>query len=116
MNKQGKIGRGHPPVNRQFKPGQSGNPKGQSRNLHKAENGAEIPDARVEANMTQQMGLFEIKLRTLVHRALRDNDFAAVKEVLSICEKYKVIKPPAAAAAYETVMNCRGRLRSNLRP
>lgn len=37
---------------------------------------------------------FEIRLRALVHRALRDNDFAAVKEILRICEKYKVIKPP----------------------
>jgi hypothetical protein len=40
------------------------------------------------------MGPFEIMLRRLVQRALHDNDFAAVKEVLSICEKYKVIKPP----------------------
>jgi hypothetical protein len=44
--------------------------------------------------MTMQMGSLETRLRTLVHRALRDHDFAAVKEILNICEKYKAIKPP----------------------
>lgn len=91
------IGYRRPPRHTQFKPGQSGNPKGQSRKSRKAAGGVEIRNADmadVEVIVTQQMGSFEIRLRTLVHRALHDHDFAAVKEVLSICEKYKVIKPP----------------------
>lgn len=94
--KEAPIGYGRPPRHTQFKPGQSGNPKGQSRKSRKAAGGVEIRNADMEATVTQQMGSFEIRLRTLVHRALHDHDFTAVKEVLSICEKYKVIKPPSS--------------------
>lgn len=56
--------------------------------------------ANADANMAQgaappQMGTFEILVRKLVRRALNDNDWIAVKKLLHLCEKYKVIKPPA---------------------
>jgi hypothetical protein len=91
--KEAPVGYRRPPRHTQFKPGQSGNPKGQSRKSGKAR-GGEIVNGGVDAAKIQLMGSFEIMLRKLVQRALRDNDFVAVKEILSLCEKYKVIKPP----------------------
>lgn len=93
--KEARVGYGRPPRHTQFKPGQSGNPTGWARESRKARHGTEIGNGDADAAVTPQMGSFEVKLRALVHRALRDNDLAALKEVLRICEKYKVIKPPA---------------------
>ena len=91
--KEAPVGYGRPPRHTQFKPGQSGNPTGRARESRKARHGTEIGKGDANAVMTQQMGLFEVKLRGLVHRALRSDDLAALKEVLRICEKYRVIKP-----------------------
>jgi hypothetical protein len=92
--KEALIGYRHPPRHTQFKPGQSGNSRGRASESHKVGDGAQVGKRDADTAKAQQMGSFEIMLRTLVHRALRNDDLAAVKEVLRVCEEYKVIKPP----------------------
>ena len=87
------VGYRRPPRHRQFKPGQSGSPHGSRRPKMDA-----ATSGNVDANMAQgttlpQMEAFEIVVRKLVQRALNDNDWTAVKKLLHLCEKYKVIKP-----------------------
>jgi hypothetical protein len=96
--KEGPIGYRRPPRHTQFKPGQSGNPRGHSRAAGSSTTGAVSHEFVNEADRAkaEHMRAFEIFLRKLVHRALNDNDFCAVKEVLALCEKYKVMKPPPA--------------------
>jgi len=93
--KESSVGYRRPPRNTQFKRGQSGNPQGGRKTKMDAAAIANADAGTVKGSAQPQMGTFEILVRKLVQRALNDNDWTALKKLLQLCEKYKVIKPPA---------------------
>jgi hypothetical protein len=92
--KESSVGYRRPPRNTQFKRGQSGNPQGRRKSKVDAAAIANADATMVQGSAPPQMGTFEILVRKLVQRALNDNDWIALKKLLHLCEKYKVIKPP----------------------
>jgi hypothetical protein len=93
------IGYGKPPEHTQFKPGESGNPKGRPK---KAKSGSTDVDQLLSEPITvRQEGVkrkilpFEAAVRRLVSRALKDCNLPAVNEFIRLCEKYEVMMPPS---------------------
>jgi hypothetical protein len=91
------VGYGKPPKDGQFKPGQSGNPKGRPK---AAKSGptyiAAILDEPLtvrKAGATESMSPFEVGVRQLVKRALSKNDLKAVMALIRLCESYQLIAP-----------------------
>jgi hypothetical protein len=87
--KEAPIGYRRPPRHTQFKPGESGNPKGRSK---QSANRAGAIIVSLPGAQLQPMSTFECDLRKLVQRAL-NNDWRAVEKLLHLCQKHKVIKP-----------------------
>ena len=93
------VGFGNPPKERQFKPGQSGNPRGRPKskkagltNVSKLLN----EPVKVKAGgKVQEMGPFEASLRKLAKKAV-EGDFRAICKFVKICEEYGVFAPPSA--------------------
>lgn len=96
--KSSSVGYRKPPQHTRFKPGQSGNPSGKRKvpasgpiNIPEVLNGTVKVHQGTKA---REMSVFEVTIRALVSRALKRNDFAAIKEFLELCEKYELLKPP----------------------
>jgi hypothetical protein len=93
-----KIGKGKPPKHRQWKPGQSGNPKGRPKVAKPGPTDvAAILDEPLrvkKAGAIERMSAFEVGVRRLVKRALNNNDLKAILEFVALCEGHGLIAPP----------------------
>jgi hypothetical protein len=100
-----KVGFKRPPKAGQFKPGQSGNPRGSRR--HDDWDVAAILDEAVEVRVNGRkvkMTGFEFTARGMIQRALQDKNLQAAIDFLRMCEKYKAIEPPAARRRSSTIL------------
>ena len=86
-----KVGKGRPPLETRWKPGQSGNPKGRPQGARNVS--AVLSDvlrqrvAVTENGKTRRMPVLEAMMRRLANDALRGNP-AAIKLLLSIVERH----------------------------
>jgi len=92
-----KIGKGRPPEDTRWKPGQSGNPKGRPK-AAKCEPTDVVailgePLTVKTAGTTQRMSPFEVGVRQLAKRALSKNDLKAILEFVRLCERYGIMVP-----------------------
>lgn len=91
------IGYGKPPTYTRFEKGRSGNPDGrpQEQRLRDVVVGSVLdePISVKKGNTKQRMPAFEVALRKLVDRALKQKDLRAIREFLETCEEYGVVKP-----------------------
>ncbi len=94
------VGFGNPPKERQFKPGQSGNPRGRPKSkkagLTDVSKLLNEPVKVKAGGKVREMGPFEAGLRKLAKRAV-DKDLRAILKFVKICEEYGVIAAPSAA-------------------
>ena len=99
----GEVGYGRPPTHSQFKPGQSGNPKGRPK---KKAGPIEIDlDALVDQprevrkdGRAVQMSSFEIELRQQLVKAVKHRNLKAILFLLDTFEAHGAIAPPKAEA------------------
>jgi hypothetical protein len=86
-----KVGYRNPPKATQFKPGQSGNPKGRPKGIRPV--GALLQDiihqkvAVTEGGKTRRIPALEVMLRRLANDAMR-SDQKAIKLLLSLVDRY----------------------------
>ena len=75
-------------TNQQFKPGQSGNPKGRPKgSLNKATVARKLLQEMVPAQLDgkkKRIPTSEAALRTLFHKALKDRDLGAIRDVIQL--------------------------------
>ena len=86
------VGYGRPPKASQFKPKSAGKP--QQLDVTK------VLSERVDVSrdgITQTMTTFEIALRAQIKKAVKDRTVKAILHVLSVAEKYDLIKPAPKA-------------------
>lgn len=91
-----KVGFRRPPKAGQFKPRQSGNPRG-SRKRNDWDVAAildEEVEVRVGSRMRKMSG-FELTARGLIKRALEQKNLQATIDFLRLCERYKAMRPPS---------------------
>jgi hypothetical protein len=92
------VGYCKPPKSTQWKPGQSGNPKGRPKTTKSGQTDvAEVLDEPLtvkQAGTARQMPPFEVGVRQLVKRALHNNDLRAILEFVKLCESYGLMAPP----------------------
>lgn len=101
------VGYRRPPKHSRFKPGQSGNRKGRPPRRQEALDVAGLLDEPIpvsQAGAAREMSGFEVGVRKLVSRALKDGDLQAALEFLRLCEKYRVIVPAPAPPAQSGVL------------
>jgi hypothetical protein len=85
------VGYGQPPRGNQFKPGQSGNPKGRPKGSRSV--GSVLQDilrqkvAVTENGRTRRLSTLDVVLRRLANDAMR-NETSAVKLILTLVERY----------------------------
>ncbi len=94
-----KVGYGRPRRNRQFKKGQSGNPRGRPKKRADAKTSDIVsilnePVLVKKAGKERLMTPFEASIRKLTSQALNDKNVAAALELIRLCEEYDVIPPP----------------------
>lgn len=91
-NKSQEVGPGKPPVEHQFKPGQSGNPAGKKKGT---KNLSTILRELVECEMdvidpftkkTEKKKVSEILMLKLVKKGMNDEDLASIKEIFDRLE------------------------------
>lgn len=94
------VGYGKPPKQRQFKPGESGNPAGRPK---KAESDPiDISEVLNESVLTKSAGVvrlrspFDVGVRKLVSRAVADKNLGAMLEFIRLCERYEILVPEPA--------------------
>lgn len=89
------VGYRKPPENRRFKPGSSGNPKGRpKRQPPSAEDLYAILDEEIsvrQGNRTQKMPSYEVSVRALARKAIRENNLTSALDFLKLCDKHKVV-------------------------
>jgi hypothetical protein len=89
------VGYGRPPVNRQFRPGQSGNPKGRPKDRKNLTTTlAEILQEKVKVsdrNGARKLSKWEAMLQVWVNKAL-SGDVRALKELIQMMEKLDFFK------------------------
>jgi len=94
------VGYGRPPEHTRFKKGTSGNPAGRRR---KVEGGRVDVAAVLEAPLTvtkggsaRNMDPFEVMMRRLSLRAIKERELSSAREFLKFCVKYKLLQPSLA--------------------
>jgi hypothetical protein len=105
------VGFGNPPKERQFKPGQSGNPRGRPKSkkagLTDVSKLLNEPVKVKAGGKVQEMGPFEAGLRKLAKKAV-DGNLPAIRKFVKICEEYGGIAPPSADTSCGVVRAPRG--------
>jgi hypothetical protein len=99
------VGKGRPPRNRQFKPGQSGNPRG-SRKRNDWDVAAILDEEVVVQRGSRQVKMsgFEFTARALIRRALQDKNLQAAIDLLRMCERYNAIERPTLKRRTSTIV------------
>ena len=89
------VGYRKPPTSRRFEPGRSGNPKGRPKrqppsteDLHAILN--EEISVR-QGNRVRKMPSYEVSVRALARKAVRENNLTSALSFLKLCEKHKVV-------------------------
>ncbi|MCZ6588121.1 MAG: DUF5681 domain-containing protein [Alphaproteobacteria bacterium] len=94
------VGYGRPAKEHQFKKGTSGNPAGapSKRKRKKIDVAAVLNKPLVVKNsgVRRKMLPFEVGVRRLVERALKQKDLNATLEFLELCESFRLLVPPPA--------------------
>ncbi len=94
------VGYGRPPKKHQFKKGTSGNPAGapSKRKRKKIDVAAVLNEPLLVKNsgVLRKMPPFEVGVRRLVERALKQKDLNATLEFLELCESFRLLVPPPA--------------------
>ncbi len=92
------VGYGKPPKSGQIKKGERRNPKGRptERNREQVDVAATLNEPLVVKNsgIRQKMPPFEVGVRRLVERALKQKNLPAILEFLDLCETYGLMVPP----------------------
>ena len=92
------VGYGKPPKKHQFKKGTSGNLAGapSKRKRKKIDVAAVLNEPLVVKNsgVRRKMPPFEVGVRRLVERALKQKDLNATLEFLKLCESFRLLVPP----------------------
>ncbi len=90
------TGYGKPPKQHQFKKGTSGNPAGAPSKRKRVDVAAILNEPLVvkASGVSQKMPAFEVSVRRLVERGLKQKDLNAILEFLKLCESYKLLVPP----------------------
>ena len=92
------VGYGRPPKEHQFKKGTSGNPAGapSKRKRKKIDVAAVLNEPLMVKNsgVRRKMPPFEVGVRRLVERALKQKDLNANLEFLELCESFRLLVPP----------------------
>ena len=86
------VGYGKPPKASQFKPIAAGKRRGKLEQLDVTKVLSERVDVSRDG-ITQTMTTFEIALRAQIKKAIKDRTVEAILHVLSVAEKYDLIKP-----------------------
>ncbi len=94
-SKERSVGYGSPPVATRFKPGRSGNPRGQPRGSRNCKTIlAKLLEERVQPKpMAKRVSRFELVLQNLIQRAL-EGDWAALKEIFSMMMTHDTTPEP----------------------
>ncbi len=92
------VGYGKPPKAHQFPKGTSGNPAGAPSKRKPVDVAAILnePLAVKASGVSQKMPAFEVGVRRLVERGLKQKDLNAILEFLGLCESYRLLVPPPA--------------------
>jgi hypothetical protein len=105
------VGCGKPPKEHQFKPGQSGNPRGRPKS--KKSGSTDISELlgepiKVKAGgKVREMGLFEASFRKLAMRAVGGH-LPSILKFIKICEEYRIIAPPPAVTGGGVIVAPKG--------
>ncbi len=92
------VGYGKPPKAHQFQKGTSGNPAGAPSKRKRVDVAAILnePLAVKTSGVHRKMPAFEVGVRRLVERALRQKDLNAILELVELCETFRLLVPPPA--------------------
>ncbi len=92
------VGYGKPPKAHRFKKGSSGNPAGApSKRKRKPIDVAAIlnqPLAVKASGVRRKMSAFEVGVRRLVERGLKQGNLDAIREFLELCESFRLLVSP----------------------
>ena len=92
------VGFGKPPKSGQFKKGTSGNPAGApSKRKRKPVDVVAILNESIEVKTSggrKKMPAFEVGVRQLVQRGLKQGNLNAILEFLALCESLRLMPPP----------------------
>ncbi len=92
------VGYGKPPKEHRFKKGSSGNPAGApSKRKRKPIDVAAIlnePLAVKTSGVHRKMPAFEVGVRRLIERALKQGNLPAILEFIALCESFRLLVPP----------------------
>ncbi len=94
------VGYGKPPKSGQFKKGTSGNPAGApSKRKRKPVDVVAILNESLEVKTSggrKKMPAFEVGVRKMVQRGLKQGNLSAILEFLALCESLRLLVPPPA--------------------
>lgn len=93
------VGKGRPPRNWHFKPGQSGNPGGRPKKKPDVDvlSLLDQPVTVVQQGRAVEMQPGEVALRKLVRKALKDQDRRAITHLIDLFIKYDALRLPSSA-------------------
>jgi hypothetical protein len=112
--KNAAVGYGRPPVNRQFKPGQSGNPKGRPKGRKNlvtrfAEALDEKISVRARNGRIRRLNKQDAMVEVMINKALA-GDHKAFQTVFQLAEKHGVFKEQAQKSAADITADLNERL------
>lgn len=92
------VGKGRPPHNWRFKPGQSGNPGGRPKKKPDVDvlSLLDQPVTVVQEGQAVEMQPGEVALRKLVRKALKDRDRRAIVHLIDLFIKYDALRLPSS--------------------